>query len=34
MGRYRYTNLYIWAFVGAIQGMIFMPFVPVREEAK
>ena len=34
MGRYRYTNLYIWTFVEANQGIIFMPFVPVREEAK
>lgn len=34
MGRYRHTNLYIWTFVEANQGIIFMPFVPVRAQAK
>ena len=27
-----YTNLYIWAFVAAIPGMLLIPFVPMRQD--
>jgi hypothetical protein len=30
----RCTNLNFWALVWGTQGMSFLPFVPVREDAK